>query len=147
MTQRIGENTASVLETSVDPGTSVLCAAEAPFNDIEALLGRYGLMPLRVEENATITGSYWGESEAGLKGRNLYFRADTPLHSILHEAAHFICMDEARRLRLDCDAGGDFAEEDAVCYLQVLLSDLLPCMGRQRMFADMDSWGYTFRLG
>ena len=30
-------------------------------------------------------GSYWGDSEAGLRGNALYVRADTPLHSLLHE--------------------------------------------------------------
>lgn len=69
------------------------------------------------------------------------------MHSALHEAAHFLCMDEARRQRLDRDAGGDIPEENAVCYLQILLADAIPGMGRERMCADMDAWGYTFRLG
>jgi len=38
-------------------------------------------------------------------------------------------------------------EENAVCYLQGLLADALPGYDRQRLFADMDAWGYTFRLG
>jgi hypothetical protein len=29
----------------------------------------------------------------------------------------------------------------------VLLADALPGFGRARMFADMDAWGYSFRLG
>lgn len=94
-----------------------------------------------------IPGSYFGESEAGLIGNQLYVRADTPLHSALHEACHFICMDDARRAVLHTDAGGEYAEEDAVCYLQILLADEIPGFGRNRMFADMDTWGYTFRLG
>jgi hypothetical protein len=53
----------------------------------------------------------------------------------------------ARRQCLDTDAGSDDAEENAVCYLQVLLADNLAPMGRARMFADMDAWGYSFRLG
>jgi hypothetical protein len=56
-------------------------------------------------------------------------------------------MDITRRSQLNRDAGGDYAEEDAVCYLQILLSEQLPSMGRERMCADMDAWGYTFRLG
>jgi len=32
-------------------------------------------------------------------------------------------------------------------YLQILLADGLAPMGRARMFADMDTWGYSFRLG
>ena len=49
--------------------------------------------------------------------------------------------------------GGDYAEEDAVCYLQVLLIDRIAALtdssrfNRLRLFADMDAWGYTFRLG
>lgn len=100
-----------------------------------------------VPEGARIPGSHWGEPEAGLIGNRLYVRADTPVHSALHEACHFICMDDARRAELHTDAGGEVAEENAVCYLQVLLADHLPGMGRSRMFADMDAWGYSFRLG
>ena len=92
-------------------------------------------------------GSYWGESEAGLRGNELFVRPDTPLHSLLHELSHFVCMSEARRSGLDRDAGGDDAEECAVCYLQILLADQFAGFGRDRMLADMDAWGYTFRLG
>ena len=96
---------------------------------------------------AAIPGSYWGESEAGLRGQWLYARGDTPLHSILHEAAHYVCMTPERRASLDRDAGGDDAEECAVCYLQLLLADVVPSLGRERLFSDMDRWGYSFRLG
>jgi hypothetical protein len=111
------------------------------------LLARYGLELRRVDTGAQIPGSWWGEREAGLLGGALYAREDTPLHSVLHEACHFICMAPERRGALDTDAGGDYDEENAVCYLQVLLSDELPGFGRERMFADMDAWGYSFRLG
>jgi hypothetical protein len=69
------------------------------------------------------------------------------VHSVLHEGAHFICMTVERRTGLDTDAGGDDAEESAVCYLQILLASALPHVGRERMCRDMDEWGYTFRLG
>jgi hypothetical protein len=48
---------------------------------------------------------------------------------------------------LDTDAGGDDAEESAVCYLQIVLADSLPNVGKERMCRDMDEWGYSFRLG
>ncbi len=44
-------------------------------------------------------------------------------------------------------AGGDYDEENAVCYLQILLADELPGMDKTKMMNDMDAWGYTFRLG
>jgi hypothetical protein len=66
---------------------------------------------------------------------------------MFHEAAHYICMDAGRRAALDTDAGGEFEEEDAVCYLQILLADFLPGFSREQMMKDMDAWGYTFRLG
>ena len=94
-----------------------------------------------------IPGSFWQPPEAGLNGGGLYVRDDTPVHSALHEACHYICMDQSRRENLDTDAGGDYAEENGVCYLQVLLADHLPGMGKNRMFSDMDAWGYSFRLG
>jgi len=111
------------------------------------LLARHGLELVEVPDGAEIPGSYWGESEAGLIGARLYVRSDTPLHSALHEACHFICMDDARRATLERDAGGDYDEENAVCYLQILLADEFPGVGRQQMCRDMDAWGYTFRLG
>src|SRR5262245_5011233 len=111
------------------------------------LLGRYGLDLRMVLLGEKIPGSYWGEAEAGLKGHTLYARPDTPLHSVLHEAAHFICMAPERRAGLDTDAGGDDAEECGVCYLQLLLSAELPQCGFTRACADMDEWGYSFRLG
>ena len=114
---------------------------------LAALLERYGLNLSLLAPNEVIPGSYWGESEAGLKGDRLYARLDTPLHSVLHEASHYICMTPERRAGLDRDAGGDDLEESAVCYLQVLLAGELRGVGRDRVFADMDAWGYSFRLG
>ena len=92
-------------------------------------------------------GSYWGASEAGLRGERLLVRPDTPIHSALHEGSHFICMNSPRRTALDRDAGGDDLEEAAVCYLQVLLAAQLPGVGGARLMRDMDAWGYSFRLG
>ena len=56
-------------------------------------------------------------------------------------------MTPARRRKLQCNAGGDELEEAAVCYLQIVLSDYLPGVGRERLMRDMDAWGYSFRLG
>jgi hypothetical protein len=114
---------------------------------LAVILDRYGLELRLVSPGEVIPGSYWGEAEAGLLGRSLYARLDTPVHSVLHEAAHYACMSPERRAGLNTDAGGDFSEENAVCYLQILLGAELPEMGRQRMCGDMDRWGYTFRLG
>ena len=111
------------------------------------LFERYGLMLALRAPNEEIPGSYWGGSEAGLKGETLYARLDTPVHSMLHEASHYICMPPERRAGLYRDAGGDDLEESAVCYLQVLLAGELRGVGVERAFADMDAWGYSFRLG
>jgi hypothetical protein len=110
-------------------------------------LDRYGLTLRLVAPEEVIPGSYWGEREAGLIGSKIFARLDTPLHSVLHESAHFVCMTPERRAGLDTDAGGDDAEENAVCYLQIILAQALPKVGRERMCRDMDEWGYTFRLG
>ena len=114
---------------------------------LELLLDRYGLELTLVAPGQVIPGSYWGEREAGLIGAKLFARLDTPVHSVLHESAHFICMTPERRAGLCTDAGGDDAEESAVCYLQILLADSLPNVGEARMCRDMDEWGYSFRLG
>jgi hypothetical protein len=111
------------------------------------LLEHYGLELHLIAPEEIIPGSYWGDREAGLIGARILARFDTPLHSVLHESAHFVCMTPERRAGLDTDAGGDHPEENAVCYLQILFAEQLPAVGRLRMFRDMDDWGYTFRLG
>ena len=125
----------------------VLCVAQVQRAALISLLQRFGMCVEHLAQGQTVHGSYWGESEAGLVGNTLYLRDDTPIHSALHEACHFICMDAERRTQLSRDAGGDYAEENAVCYLQILLADYVPGMNRERMQLDMDAWGYTFRLG
>jgi len=125
-----------------------LGAARGPFTPAaQALLARFGLALSPVPDGAPIPGSYWGDEEAGLVGHRVFARTDTPLHSLLHEACHAVCMDPRRRAGLDTDAGGDDLEECAVCYLSILLADAIPGFGRARMLADMDTWGYSFRLG
>ena len=128
-------------------GPDVLRVGPEPHADVIALTGRYGAVLRHLAPGETVSGSYWGESEAGLRGNELFVRADTPLHSLLHELSHYICMSRERRDGLDRDAGGDDAEECAVCYLQIVLADQIAGFGRARMLADMDAWGYTFRLG
>jgi hypothetical protein len=125
----------------------VLRVSDGHVAALRALLADFGLELVEVPAGAPIPGSYWGESEAGLLGAQVHVRPDTPVHSALHEACHAICMDDARRAALATDAGGDFDEEKAVCCLQILLADRLPGVGRERLMADMDAWGYTFRLG
>ncbi len=111
------------------------------------LLSHYQLEIERVDSGVDIPGSFWGDCEAGLIGSKLYVRIDTPVHSALHEACHYICMDKSRRAELHTNAAGDFAEEGAVCYLQIVLADQLPSIGADKIMNDMDSWGYSFRLG
>jgi len=111
------------------------------------LLRAHGLELARVADDAPIPGSYWGGSEAGLIASAVHARVDTPVHSVLHEASHALCMGAARRGQLHTDAGGDHDEENAVCYLQVALAEALCGYGRARCCADMDRWGYSFRLG
>ena len=114
---------------------------------LAALLERYGLELVVQAAGEAITGSFWGDDEAGVVGQAVFVRPDTPVHSFLHETCHVICMDGARREGLDRDAGGDDLEEAAVCYLQVLLADAIDGVGRGRIMDDMDAWGYSFRLG
>ena len=125
----------------------MLTLADTGFDAPAALLARYGLRLERVADGTSIPGSYWGECEAGLIGSTVYARADTPLHSLLHEACHLIVLPPERREAVHTDATDSIEEEDAVCVLQALLGDELPGVGRERVLADMDGWGYTFRLG
>jgi hypothetical protein len=115
--------------------------------DVAALLARHDLQLQLVPDGEAIPGSYWGECEAGLIGTTVYARSDTPVHSLLHEAAHLIVLPPERRAHVHTDATDSVEEEDAVCVLQALLGDEIPGVGRNRILADMDEWGYTFRLG
>ena len=132
--------------SSTDPTTVLNCNADMQLA-LSQLLEPYGLVLHFVPDEEAIPGSFFGDREAGLVGNTLYLRHDTPVHSALHEASHYICMTPQRRLNLDTDAEGGFDEENGVCYLQILLSRHLSTMGSDRMLLDMDRWGYSFRLG
>ena len=125
----------------------MLRIADVPLETIISLLQQFDLELFLEESDSAITGSFWGDSEAGIVGRSVYVRADTPIHSMLHETCHILCMTEERRSGLDRDAGGSDLEEAAVCYLQVILADSIEGVGRDRLMLDMDEWGYSFRLG
>ena len=118
-----------------------------PVDALQTLTDKFSLTLVIEAQEKAITGSFWGDSEAGIVANNVYVRADTPIHSLLHETCHTICMDAARRSGLDRDAGGDDLEEAAVCYLQILLAEHIPGVGSNRLMRDMDEWGYSFRLG
>jgi hypothetical protein len=132
-----------------EPSGADSCCVVGTFDRraLTVLLDRYRLDLVLCAPEEPIPSSYWGGREAGLKGERLFARLNTPVHSVLHEAAHFICMSPERRAGLDRDAGGDDLEEAAVCYLQIVLADALPRIGKGRLCADMDAWGYSFRLG
>ncbi|MCB1738042.1 MAG: hypothetical protein KDI42_07955, partial [Gammaproteobacteria bacterium] len=127
--------------------SDVLRCAALALSELQSLFASYGLKPESVSDDSAIPGSFWGDEEAGLIDNRLLIRADTPVHSALHEAGHYVCMDAQRRAGLHTNAGGDYDEENGVCYLQILWAEALPGMGRERMFTDMDAWGYSFRLG
>lgn len=125
----------------------MLCLSDVATDEIILLLSRYKLALNITVSGEAIPGSFWGDEEAGLIENKIYARLDTPIHSILHESCHYICMDEQRRLRLNTNAGGTTEEENAVCYLQILLADQLSFIDRNKIMQDMDHWGYSFRLG
>ena len=126
---------------------AVLTLSDIGFDAPRTLLAAHGLQLAEVAAGEPIPGSYWGECEAGLVGTTVHARGDTPVHSLLHEAAHLLVMPAERRPTIHTDASDCQQEEDAACYLQIVLADALPGVGRERLMADMDAWGYTFRLG
>lgn len=140
-------NQAQVLARSTPGSAGILCTGDIERSELDALLSRYGVTLVPVAGGELIPGSFWGAPEAGIIGMSVYARADTPLHSMLHELGHIVCMTRQRRMALERDAGGDDAEECAVCYLQLILAAHLPGVGQARLMRDMDAWGYSFRLG
>ena len=125
----------------------MLTLADIGFSVPRALLARYGLLLEHIADGEPIPGSYWGDCEAGIIGCTVYARNDTPIHSLLHEAGHLIVLPPERRAEVHTDATDSVPEEDATCYLQILLAEELPGVGSARLMADMDAWGYSFRLG
>lgn len=126
---------------------NVLRVSDTGIACLQSLFFEHGLQIELVEPDLDIPGSHWGDEEAGLIQNKLYARLDTPVHSVLHEGSHWLLMDDQRRLSLHTNAGGTMMEENAVCYLQIVLADQLDGVGRARMMIDMDTWGYSFRLG
>lgn len=127
--------------------TSVLCVGDLDFASLESLLFGHELQLERVCNDTPIPGSFWGDPEAGVIGSKVYVRNDTPVHSLLHEACHLIVLPPERRALVHTDASDSVLEEDATCYLQIVLADALPGVGSDRLMQDMDAWGYSFRLG
>lgn len=125
----------------------VLQVNDLPLADLHSLLARYALQLQLVPNDTPIPGSFWGDPEAGVIGSTVYVRSDTPVHSLLHEACHLIVLPPERRALVHTDASDSALEEDATCYLQIVLADELNGVGRERLMADMDAWGYSFRLG
>ncbi|OOG48002.1 hypothetical protein [Rhodanobacter sp. C01] len=134
-------------QESSDPADSVMRLSQLGFDAPAALLARFGLQLHRVEPGEPIPGSFWGDEEAGIIGNTVHARDDTPVHSLLHEACHLIVLPPERRLDVHTDATDSIEEEDATCYLQIVLADELSGVGRARLMVDMDAWGYSFRLG
>lgn len=126
---------------------SVLRLRDIDLETVARLLGEYGLSMVEVPDDTPIPGSFWGGDEAGLIGTRVFARPATPVHSLLHEACHLIVMPAERRGAVHTDATDCDREEDATCCLQIILADRLPGVGRARLMADMDAWGYSFRLG
>ncbi|MEJ1096591.1 MULTISPECIES: hypothetical protein [unclassified Pseudoxanthomonas] len=133
--------------TSIESVANVVCVRDLPFAVLAGLLTQHDLQLHHVADGEKIPGSFWGEPEAGVIAHNVYVRGDTPIHSMLHEACHLIVLPPERRAEVHTDATDSDAEEDATCYLQILLADAIPGVGRDRLMADMDAWGYSFRLG
>ena len=125
----------------------MLRLADIDDDAVRALLARHGLHLERVAADVPIPGSFWGDPEAGIIGRCVHARADTPVHSLLHEACHLIVLSPERRDAVHTNATNSVAEEDASCYLQIILAGELADVGRERLMRDMDAWGYSFRLG
>jgi hypothetical protein len=116
-------------------------------DSIKELLSHYGIQINCSVPGVAIPHSYWGAPEAGRIREQLYIRGDTPIHSILHESCHYVCMPAELRALKQVDAKGSAMEENATCYLQILLAEHIDGYSRTQLMKDMDAWGYSFRLG
>ena len=85
----------------------MLLISDLSLNSIAALLGKFKLSVDLMPDDATINGSYWGEPEAGIVGNRVLVRRDTPVHSLLHETCHIVCMTPERRQRFKGDGNAE----------------------------------------
>src|SRR6187551_3535024 len=97
------KNEALAAEAAPAGAGDVLLLADIAFSDVASLFTRYGLVLERVADEAPIPGSYWGAPEAGLIGTTVFVRNDTPVHSLLHEAAHLVVLPPERRAAVHTD--------------------------------------------
>ncbi len=132
-------------ESSVPSG--VLLLRDIATEKLQAWFGGHGLQVEWHPDGSALPGSFWGEPEAGLIANTLHVRPDTPVQSALHEGCHWVCLTPERRVTVHTNVGGTALEECATCYLQILVARTLEGVGEARMLADMDRWGYSFRLG
>lgn len=123
------------------------CLKNIQTDSIRSLFVRYSLNLQHVPVNQDIPYTFWGSPEAGRYKATLFARDDTPIHSLLHEACHYICMPPEQRQSHNIDAGGSVLEENASCFLQILLSDYIDGYDKHIHLHDMNTWGYSFRLG
>lgn len=131
---------------AIPTAADVLRVADIGLDAPAALLARYGLRLHRVESDAAIPGSFWGEPEAGIIGCDVYVRDDTPVHSLLHEAGHLIVLPAENALRCIPTRPIRWKKKTPpVTCRSCWPSNCL--VWAARLMADMDSWGYTYRLG
>ncbi len=121
--------------------------SNTPYQALIPILSRYQLQLTQVSADSKIPHSFWGSPEAGRLKSTLYARVDSPIHSILHETCPYICMPPDQRSLTQVDAVGSALVESACCYLQIVLADHIEGINRQDLMHDMDTWGYSFRLG
>jgi len=73
---------------------NVLRVSDTGIDSLRTLFAPHGLDIKLVADGVDIPGSHWGDEEAGLITNTLFARADTPIHSVLHEACHWLLMSE-----------------------------------------------------
>ena len=56
-------------------------------------------------------------------------------------------MPNTERAKDLVDAAGSAAEENACCFFQIVLAGFIDSYDQSRLLQDMDTWGYSFRLG
>ena len=64
----------------------------------------------------------------------------------MKHAITYACQENNGILTIQTLLGGT-EEENATCYLQILLADHIAGFCRSQQMQDMDHWGYSFRLG
>ena len=140
------QRSSSRLKPLLQTPLTCCCLRDIGFDDVAALLARYGLAARARRRRRADPRQLLGRTRSRPDRPRVHARDDTPVHSLLHEAAHLIVLPPERARR--AYRRHRFGRGRRRRLRAAVAARRRPARRRPRaLMADMDAWGYTFRLG